>query len=311
MKKNCVHFFTPSVNANPLLDAKIYSAILRGAGLSVIASHRTLSREAKMSENNKMPESDSKTEIFSKIWDSLSTRGKLVFILFLAAVLGSGFWSGYWFGNLIGENKTEATEAKYEREITELKRQLADKSKQTSDNVKPQDYQLGIEVIHNDLEFEKIVPISEDVSQKVAKDGTLISKKEIASFRFIVRNLSTKVITISTADLLVDAVEHKSYDRAVPSPLGDINHLRDVEAIVNDKAIVNEQSTVGDYIPIPFNVTIEPNAKRQFSVWFVSPTAFKRHVVLYIKGVLRLHYDNKVCYSDIIEMEIHSDELPL
>lgn len=75
-----------------------------------------------------MSDKDDKLRLFGKIWDGLSTPQKLLVSISLLAVLAAAFTGGFWLGDLSGNYKVASAEARYERHITELRSQLAEKS---------------------------------------------------------------------------------------------------------------------------------------------------------------------------------------
>ena len=74
-----------------------------------------------------MSDKDDKLHLFGTIWDGLSTPQKLQVSISLLAVGAAVFTGGFWMGKLSGDYKVASAEARYERQITELKSQLAKK----------------------------------------------------------------------------------------------------------------------------------------------------------------------------------------
>ena len=74
-----------------------------------------------------MAEKDDKLHLFGKIWDGLTTPQKLLVTISLLTLLAGAFTGGVYLGNLFGSYRVASVEARYERQITELQAQLAEK----------------------------------------------------------------------------------------------------------------------------------------------------------------------------------------
>ena len=70
-----------------------------------------------------MAESKEHVETIGKIWDSLSTGNRILFVCFVLGLLGAVGGAGYWLGNYQTELKLAALEAKHERDLTTTDRQ--------------------------------------------------------------------------------------------------------------------------------------------------------------------------------------------
>jgi hypothetical protein len=236
-------------------------------------------------------------------WDSSTTAGKIWLVALLMTAVGIGFFSA----NYLNEAKLERLEAKYERELTALqsqsKMQVATKENST-ENIKPPQSppRLGEE-----FHFASITAIHQEGDHKQtehARSGktTLESlADEVATFRFAVENLSNEKIEVSSAELLVDKVQHTKY-RVVaiadPPLLDHTGHI----------VVALDSPTVGESIPVPLMLSVEPGKAREFSVWFRSPESKKRGEILCVAGRLRLISNKGAIYSSQIDVVIHSDE---
>lgn len=65
-------------------------------------------------------------ELAGGVWDSLKTSQRIALLFLLGAAVSGAFWLGVRSGGQTGESKLAAMEAKYEREITELKRKQSE-----------------------------------------------------------------------------------------------------------------------------------------------------------------------------------------
>jgi hypothetical protein len=270
-------------------------------------------------------------ETLGEIWDSLSTGRKWGLFVFVLSVLIGSFWAGFGVAAKLyearvatAENNRAAVEARMEREITDSRRQSPNKTQQASaDSHQVASRQLlvfeEIEAIpqlvngksfqeRNPPELPPKLPSVSSEEKKSTPDNRVTvvvapqPANEIATFRFTVCNRGAERSAVSSADLLIEKVKDEPYNFQTTMYPGRIDHEGHIETLLKGPK-------VGDVVPIGIPSTIvEAGGKREFSIWFRSPDARKRGVVLHVTGRVRLHYEAGTCTSDPFEMKIHSEE---
>lgn len=154
------------------------------------------------------------------------------------------------------------------------------------------------------LTFAEIEVVPQAVNAKWSDDhgvSKALGTKERGTFRFRVSNEGGTPVTVSGADLLVDATRLQHYSLHTMARCTTINHEGHVRAVI-------AKATVGEAIGMPLNVVFLPNVPQDFVIWFASPDAAQKGYVLCITGRLRLRYAGGVAISKPIDMEIHSEE---
>ena len=149
------------------------------------------------------------------------------------------------------------------------------------------------------LKFTNTKVRPQPTNKKLVRNTDLSFVEELATFTFTVQNLGSKPISAESVGLLVDGIE-KFQALATAAAYNAIDHMGDAEVWID------ESVKVGDFIPAPIQLEIEPMAHRDFGVWFKS-TAMPKNGVLRVRGRMQIRTPDSSTTSEPFEIEIHSD----